>query len=299
MDSQMQVFETVAELRSFSRAAERLHMTQPAVSQHIRALEESLGVRLLERNNKAVTLTKAGEIAFRHAKEINGLYARMGEMINELLHFAGGPLSIGASYTFGEYALPIVLARLHREFPGVRPQVAIGNTMEIAERVRSRELDIGIVEGEKFGGGLAVRKLADDEMYIAAGAGNPLAGVPEVTKRQLEEETWIVREPGSGTRDAADRMFEELDLQPERVMELGSTQLIKETVEAGLGVTLLSRLALRKELGIGSLRLLAVPGMPVRRSFYVLLRNGDLHTRTMEVFLQTLDEVSAEMLGCS
>lgn len=295
MDLQMQVFEAVAELRSFSRAAERLHMTQPAVSQHIRALEDSLGVRLLERNNKSVSLTRAGEIALRHAKDINGLYFRMREMVNELVHFTGGPLSVGASYTFGEYALPSVLAKLHREYPGITAQVAIGNTAEIAERVRSRELDICIVEGEKFGGGLAARKLADDEMYIAAGAGHPLTDVPEVAIPRLAEEIWAVREPGSGTREAADRMLGEFGIEPVRVMELGSTQLIKETVEAGVGVTLLSRLALRKELEFGLLRLLNVPGMPVRRSFYVLMRKGDLQTRTMEVFMQTLEAVSAEI----
>lgn len=296
MDAQMQVFETVAELRSFSRAAERLHMTQPAVSQHIRALEESLGARLLERNNKSVTLTRAGEIALRHARDINGLYRRLQEMMDELLHFTGGPLAIGASYTFGEYALPSVLARLYREYPGIRPQVAIGNTTEIAERVRSRELDIGIVEGDVVGGGLAVRKLAEDEMFVAAGAAHPLAGAGTVPPERLAEEIWLLRETGSGTRDAADRMLAQLGIQPARTMELGSTQLIKETVEAGIGLTLLSRLALRKELGIGTLKLLDAPGMPVRRSFSVLLRRGDLQTRTMEAFLQTLRDVAEEML---
>jgi len=297
MDQSLIVFAEVADTRNFSRAAERLHMTQPAVSQHIRALEERLKVRLLERNNKSVTLTKAGEIVLHHAKEIGGLYRRMEEMVDELLHFTGGPLSIGASYTFGEYVLPLTLARLNSDYPDIRPAVMIGNTADIAELVRNRELDVGIVEGEEIGTGLIVEKLAEDEMYVAAGAQHPLTGLSRISLDLLAEQTWLIREQGSGTRAAADKMFHALKLQPSRFLEMGSTQSIKETVEAGLGVTLQSRWALRKELGLGSLKLLPIEGLPFIRSFHILLRKGDLRTRTMEVFLQTLRTVTEAMLA--
>jgi DNA-binding transcriptional LysR family regulator len=297
MDQSLSVFTEVADTRNFSRAAERLHLTQPAVSQHIRALEERLKVRLLERNNKSVTLTKAGEIVLHHAKEIGGLYRRMEEMVNELLHYTGGPLSIGASYTFGEYVLPPTLARLNADFPDILPSVTIGNTADIAEKVRNRLLDVGIVEGEEIGTGLAVEKLAEDEMVVAAGARHPLANGSRIPHALLEEQTWLVREQGSGTRAAADKMFAILGLKPARLMEMGSTQSIKETVEAGLGVTLQSRWALSKELGLGSLKVLNIEGLPVNRSFHVLLRNGDLRTRTMEVFLQTLRIVTEAKLA--
>jgi DNA-binding transcriptional LysR family regulator len=297
MDAQLHVFETVAELRNFSRAAEKLHMTQPAVSQQVRSLEESLGVRLMERSNKGVTLTKAGELTLHYAKEINGQYRRMREMIDELLHFAGGPLAIGASYTFGEYALPATIARLHDEYPGILPSIAIGNTADMAERLRARELDLAIVEGNEYGSGLEAVWLANDRMYIAAGSAHPLACEGLVKPERLSAETWMVREGGSGTRAATDRMFASLGIHPARMMELGSTQLIKETVEAGLGVTLQSQLALRKELGLGSLKLLSVEGIPVKRDFHVLLREGELRTRTIEVFLQTLKEETERLLS--
>jgi DNA-binding transcriptional LysR family regulator len=297
MDQSLMVLLEVADTRNFSRAAERLHMTQPAVSQHIRALEERLKVRLLERNNKTVAVTRAGEIVLHHAREIGGLYRRMEEMVDELLHYTGGPLSIGASYTFGEYVLPLTLARLDSEYPDIRPAITIGNTADIADQVRNRMLDIGIVEGEEIGTGLTVEKLAEDEMYIAIGAEHPLTTQRKITLKLLEEQTWLVREQGSGTRAAADKMFSALHLNPARLMEMGSTQSIKETVEAGLGVTLQSRWALRKELGLGSLKLLTVEGLPVKRSFHILLRKGDLRTRTMEVFLQTLRTVTETMLA--
>ncbi|MBB6669909.1 LysR family transcriptional regulator [Cohnella nanjingensis] len=297
MDIQLQVFSAVAELRNFSRAAERLHMTQPAVSQHIRALEEALETRLLERNNKSVSLTRAGEIVLHHAREINGLYARMREMVDELTGSAHGPLAIGASYTFGEYMLPLTLARLHETYPEIAPSITIANTADIAERLRGRELDVGIVEGEEIGTGLDAVRLAEDEMVIAAGRQHPLAGrVKPASAQRLAEEPWMAREAGSGTRAAMDRMFAEWGVRPARLMELGSTQLIKETVEAGLGLTLQSRWALRKELGLGSLKLVPAPGLPVRRSFHVLLRKGDLRTRTMELFLRTLREETNKLL---
>jgi DNA-binding transcriptional LysR family regulator len=218
-------------------------------------------------------------------------------MVDELMHYTGGPLSIGASYTFGEYMLPLTLARLNTEFPDIRPTVMIGNTSDVAEKVRNRELDVGIVEGEEIGTGLVVEKLAEDEMYVASGARHALANRSSISIEALEGQTWLVREQGSGTRAAADKMFAELGLHPSRLMEMSSTQSIKETVEAGLGVTLQSRWALRKELGLGSLKLLDVEGLPFKRSFHILMRNGDLRTRTMDVFLQTLRSVTGTMLS--
>ncbi len=167
---------------------------------------------------------------------------------------------------------------------------------DIAEKVRARVLDIGIVEGEDIGPGLEAVKLAEDEMYVAAAAGHPLAELARIKPSLLERETWLVRERGSGTRAAADNLFASLGIQPVRMMELGSTQSIKETVEAGLGISLLSRWALRKELGLGSLKPLRAEGLPFRRSFHILFRRGDLRTRTVEAFLETLRGVTDEML---
>ncbi|MFC5470320.1 LysR family transcriptional regulator [Cohnella suwonensis] len=297
MDQSLIVFAEAAEARSFSRAAEKLHMTQPAVSQHVRSLEERLKTKLLERNNKSVSLTKAGEIALHYAKEIASSYRKLDEKLEELLHYAGGPIAVGASYTFGEYVLPLSLARLNEAYPNIRPSVVIGNTAEIADRVRGRELDVGIVEGEEIGPGLDVEKLAEDEMVVATGARHPLAKLERVGPALLAAETWLVREPGSGTRAAADKLFARLSLRPARLMEMGSTQSIKETVEAGLGVTLQSRWALRKELGLGFLKVLDIEGLPFRRSFHVLTREGDLRTRAIEAFLDVLREASSAMLS--
>jgi LysR family transcriptional regulator, transcriptional activator of the cysJI operon len=296
MDQAMEVFLAVADTRNFSRAGERLHMTQPAVSQHIRSLEERMGVRLLERNNKSVSLTRAGEIVLHHAREIGSLYGRMEEMVSELLHYTGGPLAVGASYTVGEYVLPKALALLNAEYPDIHPAITIGNTSDIAEQVRKRELDVGVVEGTEIGTGLEAELLSEDKMYVTAGCGHPLSDRDaSLNAQELASQTWVVREPGSGTRAATDGLFAALGIRPARILEMGSTQSIKETVEAGLGITLQSRLSLSKELKLGTLKLLQVRGLPVTRQFHFLTRKGDLRTRTLDTFVRTLKKVAADL----
>lgn len=146
MDQHLHVFVTVVEKGSFSRAAEELHMTQPAVSQYIKLLEQTYGETLLERSTKFVRLNKAGEIVYYHAKEIVGLYTKMQSLMDDLSNRASGPLSIGASYTFGEYVLPHFIAKLLEEFPLIKPRIVIGNTKEIAKLVVGHQLDVGIIE---------------------------------------------------------------------------------------------------------------------------------------------------------
>ncbi|TMV48078.1 LysR family transcriptional regulator [Paenibacillus mesophilus] len=288
MDQSLLVFITVAEKRNFTRAAEELHMTQPAVSQYIQMLERTLGTTLLERNNKHVRLNKAGEIVYHHAKEIVGLYSRMQGLVDDMMHQASGALAIGASYTYGEYVLPRIIARLQTQYPLIRPSITIGNTKQISEGIADNELDIGIVEGELKHEKLHIEPIAEDLMHIMVASGHRFADKETVEYKELKEETWIVREPGSGTREAAEAMFARFGSRPPHFMEFGSTQLIKESVEAGLGVTLLSHWAVRKEIALGSMRRLNVIGTPVSRRFYLVTPNTKFHTRASEVFKELL-----------
>ncbi|MFC4559527.1 LysR family transcriptional regulator [Virgibacillus kekensis] len=287
MDHQLHVFATVAEKKNFSRAAEELHMTQPAVSQYIRSLEESTGTRLLERTNKYVRLNKAGEIVYHHAKEILGLYTSMQNLIDDLTHKASGSLSIGASYTFGEYVLPRIIAVMQKTYPDIHPDVTIGNTAEVAELVSTHQLDIGIVEGHFKEQQLNIENLANDKMYIVAAADHPLAQNDLVRREALEKERWIVRESGSGTREAMEKMFEEYDISPTEKMSFSSTQPIKEAVGAGLGITQLSEWAIQKEVRYGELRILPVEGFPFTRQF-TFITKSPFQTKALEVFIELL-----------
>lgn len=218
MDQQLLVFVTVAEKENFSRAAEELHMTQPAVSQYIQTLERMIGTRLLERSNKYVRLNKAGEIVYHHAKEILGLYTRLQNLVDDLMHTASGKLSIGASYTFGEYILPHIIAHMRDHYPLVEPTITIGNTKEIAELVMSHQLDIGIVEGEFQHEKLYIEPFAEDQMFIIVPANHQYANQEQIRLSELSEETWIVREVGSGTREAIEKMFTRFQFHPHNIM---------------------------------------------------------------------------------
>ncbi|MEH6938682.1 LysR family transcriptional regulator [Bacillus sp. JJ664] len=285
MDHLLLVFIEVVEKKNFSRAAEELHMTQPSVSQQIQILEKNLGTKLLNRTNKFVELTKAGEIVYSHAKEITGLYKRMSTLVDDLMHEANGVLKIGASYTFGEYVLPHILANVKLKFPNIIPSVQIGNTREIAQAVLKHQIDVGIVEGEYVHQNVFMETVATDELFIMAGVNHPLSKNKEVTIGQLENETWIVREEGSGTREATDRLFETLNIRPTKLVEFGSTQLIKEAVEAGLGISYLSDLTVKKEKLLNTIVLLNVEGTPIKRNFSILTEPIQLQTKSMQVFI--------------
>lgn len=284
MDQYLHVFVTVVEKGNFSRAAEELHMTQPAVSQYIQTLERALGARLLERTNKYVRLNKAGDAVYHHAKEILGLYTKMQRIVDDLTNKASGILTIGSSYTFGEYVLPHIMAKLQTSYPDIEPTITIANTKEIAELVANHQLDVGIVEGHFKEKNIRVEKLAEDSMFVVASTKHPF-----INRKDLEKETWIVREPGSGTREAQEAFFQKLNISPKKLMEFGSTQLIKESVEAGLGLSLLSNWTIQKELLLESLKIIEMKGLPIKREFSVITRTP-FQTKALEVFLHLLRE---------
>lgn len=290
MDYHLQVFVMVAEKKSFSRAAEELHLTQPAVSQYIRALEDSVGTRLLERTNKYVRLNQAGEIIFHHAKEILSLYTKMQCLVDDLTNKASGPISIGSSYTFGEYILPRIIAKLQNLYPEISPSITIHNTKEIIDLVTNHQLDVGIIEGIYKGGKLVTEIVAEDHMVIVASPDHRLMKKKEeIPISELEEETWIVREKGSGTREATENLFRIYEITPKRLMEFGSTQLIKESVEAGIGITLLSRWAIEKELQNHYIELIKVKGLPFKRNFSIVT-NTIFQTKVLKTFFETLHQ---------
>lgn len=289
MDQQLQVFVTVAEKQNFSRAAEELHMTQPAVSQYIRTFEDNLGVRLLERTNKYVRLNQAGEIVYHHAKEIIGLYTNMEHLIDDLTNKASGPLTIGASYTFGEYVIPHIIAKLKENYPDIKPSITIGNTAKIADLIMHHQLDIGIVEGHfKNEKKLRTEEFAEDYMVIVAGPDHPLAkGTKGITMKSLEQQTWILRELGSGTREAVEKMFQHYDISPANILNFSSTQPIKVAIEEGLGISLLSKWAIQKELKNGDLKVIDVKGLPFTRKFSIVT-SSPFQTKTLQLFIELL-----------
>lgn len=289
MDQHLQVFIAVVERKNFSRAAEELLMTQPAVSQYIRTFEENIGAKLLERTSKYVRLTKTGEIVYHHAKEIVGLYTRMQTLVDDLHHHASGPLSIGASFTFGEYILPHIIAKMQINTPDIEPTVTIGNTKEITNYMKHHQLDVGIIEGSfTVSEGMHVEDFAEDHMVVVASPSHPLAlKKAPVIIDELVEERWILREDGSGTREATEKIFAEHAMTPTSMMNFGSTQAIKAAVEAGLGISILSKWAIRRELQNGQLQMVNVVGYPYTRRFSIVTASPYM-TKAQQVFIHLL-----------
>ncbi len=295
MDQRLAAFVAVVEQEGFSRAGLALHMTQPAVSQQVQALERELGARLLERSNRFLHLTPAGEIVYDHARQILEVEERMRRYVSDLTNAASGSLTIGASYTIGEYLLPLVLATFQRRYPRVTPAVTIANTQHVAELVVARRLDLGLVEGDVTLPQAQTHPLLEDRLTIIAPPGHRLVGRSDVAPEDLAGETWIVREAGSGTRAASDAFLTDHGLRSVAQLEFGSTQMIKEAIAAGMGISLLSRWATRREVAQGALAELSVADTPCVRQFSALTLRSRFQTRALDVFLRLLDEMTPKL----
>ena len=289
MDRLLLVFLTVVEKGNLTRAAEKLFITQSAVSQNIKILEEQYNTKLLDRTNKSIKMTKAGEILYLHAKQIMNQYALAGRMIDELQDGITGSLNIGSGFTYGEYFLPDVISTFIKEYPKINPKITIKNSIRIANQVKQRDLDIGIIEREIFYDELLTVPFSQDDMIIIVPSNFPKNNGDVIPLNELEEQTWIIRENGSGTRQVTDTMLARTKLSPTRVLEFGSTQVIKETVKNGIGISYTSKVAVKEELEKGVIKGLTIEGYQDARTFYYVTNKSQPSSKALERFIETLE----------
>ncbi|MDP5274156.1 LysR family transcriptional regulator [Chengkuizengella axinellae] len=288
MDHHLRIFIAVAEKKNFTRAAEELHLTQSAVSIHIKTLEEKFGIKLFERTNKFVRLTKAGEILYFHAKNLLNQYAHIQRLIDDLKLVPSGPLHIGSGYTFGEYLLPKLISQFSEKHEKVIPHITVKNSQDIFNLVMNHEIELGIVEDHIDFVGLDQIPLSKDELVVIISPDHPLANQNEVEFEQLISEKWILRKPGSGTRSTVDKLFSNFMFSPNSVMEFGTSQTIKESVEASLGISIISKWAIQKEIILKTLKPLKIKNHPIERNFICITHPANLKTKTADLFLQFL-----------
>ncbi|MHA6532008.1 LysR family transcriptional regulator [Paenibacillus sp. BAC0078] len=284
----LRVFVTVVEQSHFSKAGELLNLSQPGVSLHIRNLENELGTKLLHRSPKQVRMTEAGTILYRHAKQILSHYEEADREIRLLQHEVTGNLHIGASFTIGEYILPARLAEFAKQYPQVNLQVTIGNTEEIIASVRANVLDVGFIEGETEDADLTIIPYMKDEMIVIAPAGHPLANNIMVENRMLQDQIWVLREHGSGTRAFSDHFLEASGISVKRTYVFNSSQGVKEAVSAGLGLGMVSRWIVRKELASGELNELRLRRRLLEREFLIIRHKDNPAGMAVSVFVQKL-----------
>ncbi|CEP67020.1 Transcription regulator HTH, LysR [Moorella glycerini] len=269
-DPRLKTFVTVATLKSFSRAARILFLSQPTVSLQIQSLEEQYGLPLLNREGKEITLTQAGELLYQYASEIIGLSLEAETEIIKLTGRLKGKLVIGATMTIGEYVLPKIVGSFKQQYPEVEILMEVGNTERIVRLVNQGRFDLGIIEGPIKNYHLVKEKFMEDELVLIVPRGHPWTELEAVHFEELCNARLILREPGSGTRQVLVEALLSRGIKLSQLnvyMELGSTEAIKAAVEVNLGVSILSKMAIVKELRLGSLQTVAIKNLRIMRTF--------------------------------
>ena len=271
-DRRLQVFHTVAKQLSFTKAAEQLFMTQPAVTFQVKQLEEHFNMRLFERSHGKIALTPAGRLVLEYAEKILGLSEEMEKRVAEMSGAMGGPLLLGASTTIAEFILPQILGEFKARHPQVHAHMTVANSETVVNRLAEHSLDVGLIESPTNLPSVHIEVVCEDELVVICAPGHKFAKLKRITPQQLVDEAYVSREVGSGTRDFADNYLRGCKVAPEDlniVMELGSPEAIKGVVATGLGVSIVSRATVAKELKLGVL--VAVPLEPrlMRRLSFV------------------------------
>jgi len=291
-DRRLQVFFTVARLLSFTKAAESLHMTQPAVTFQIRQLEEYFNTRLFDRTHNKISLTEAGEQVFAYAERIIALYNEMDNEVRTLTGDVIGVLVVGASTTIAEYRIPALLGEFQRKFPDVRLRLKVSNTVGIVHMVENNEIDVGIVEAPVSNKNLVVSVCWHDQLMLICPPNHKLAKQEKVKIGDVVDFPFIGREEGSGTREVIGEYSQEHGLNLSdlhTIMEFGSPESVKSAVEAGLGVSIISQSTLHKELKLGTLKAVALDP-PMIRPFSIVYQRQKFRLRAMEEFLEFAGE---------
>ncbi len=268
MDYRLHVFRAVGEELSFTRAARRLHLSQPAVTKHVRLLEEQYGVPLFHRTPGGTGLTPAGLLLLEHARTMERLDAQVEQQLRSRGGVPRGTLRLGASATIFQYLLPDWLVRSRRAWPELALEAAAGNTEQVLGSLLARRIDLAMIEGPCARPELDTEAFLDDELVCVAAPGHPLARKGKATLKEALREPLIVREPGSGTRETLEAALEKrkVPLRGLRVdLELGRTEAIKGVVAAGHGLSFLSRFAVARDVAAGRLRIVPIPGFRILR----------------------------------
>jgi DNA-binding transcriptional LysR family regulator len=286
---QLAAFCAVVERKSFSQAAERLGVTQPAVSLQVRSLEKRLGRKLLDRSGRRVEPTEAGLALYRGAQR---MLALEGQLIEELDAGEdgelGGTLEVGASTGPGSTVVPVLLCEFQRENPGVAVSLSISDTQSVVDRVAARELELGVVGAARRHRGVVFEPFFRDEVVLACPPGHPFAG-RSVSLEELREEPLIVMQEGAGVRQVIEDELRRVgtrlrDLEPR--LELGLQESVKSAVAAGHGVTFISRTAIEADLAAGTLETARVKGLEPSREISLVRSAGRSPTRAAEAFLE-------------
>lgn len=294
----LEVFCKVVELKSFTRAAEAVMLSQPSVSEHVRLLEEAFDEKLLDRLGREVLPTPAGKILYQYARRITQL---LGEAVQSVEHFKGhlaGQLCVGASTIPGGYILPQMIVSFRDIHPDIRVMLEITGTSKILGRLLDGSIEIAIVGARPDDKRIESSELLEDELVLAVPAGHRWAVAGSVYAADLTSEPFILREQGSGTRTVLTNALSAHGFDTDRlqvVAEMGSTEAVRQGIKAGLGLSILSARAIREDLKNGSLTRVAIHGLKISRPLFLVHRKARQLSPLAAVFLDHLCAQSSSL----
>jgi DNA-binding transcriptional LysR family regulator len=298
-DRRIQVFRAVAKHLSFTKAAEVLFMSQPAVTFQVRQLEEQLDARLFDRTPRGIALTSAGAVALEYADRMFAMSAELKTRVKEMSGRIGGQLLVGASTAYADLLLPQVLAEFKSRYPSVVPRLVVANSETVQARLLDRTFTIGFIEGGSLQPALKTELCCGDELQLVCPPSHPLAREEFATAESLARYPYVNRESGSGTRHAVDRYLQDCGMSPgvlQVVMEASCPEAVKALVAAGIGISVMSRTRVLREVKLGELR--SVPLSPrLACPLLAVYPKERFHSRLVSSFLGFARERIAALLA--
>jgi len=294
---QLHIFYTVSERGSFSAAAQALHMTQPAVTMQVQALEDYFGTKLFNRSTKKIVLSEAGRALMPFALRSIELIKETDVAMSAFTHMLEGRLQLGASLTIGEYVLPRLLGPFGKAYPHISIMMKVMNTTQIMDEITRHQLNFGLIEAPVNHPDMVIEPVMGDELKLIVPRDHILAERNEVTLEEAMKYPFVLREQGSGTRRVMEEQIVAKGLNPgdmQIVMELGSTGAVKSAVEAGLGITMISTSSVKHEVTLGLLKVLNISDASFKRQFYAIHLKSTLLPISAVTFLTFLRQHALE-----
>lgn len=287
----LEIFCKVVELKSFSKAASELFLTQPTISNHIKALEDEAGIQLLDRLGRNVLPTKAGEILYGYAKEIVKLKSNAVQELNKFMGNVKGSLIIGGSTIPGEYILPGYIAQFKKAHPDVTVTLRLGDTQDITDMVMDGSIEMGVIGSKADDRRIDCREFLKDELALVASARHFKGIKNQIDIKDFKKLPFIMREKGSGSRRALEETLKKNGVNMDELniaAEVGSTEAVKQSVRAGIGVSFLSLFAVKDEMPRKTLRKISIKGFYVSRHFYIATDKARATSPICQSFIKTL-----------
>lgn len=286
---QLRLFEAVARLKNYTRAAEEVHLTQPAVSIQIKRLEDSLGSTLLEQVGRQVNLTVAGQEVFDACRDILQRLQDLESSLDDLKEEVAGPVNL-VVVSSAKYFLPYLLGNFLQRYPKVKPRLMVTNRAKLLSRLSANEDHLYIMGQAPDSLSVEAYPFLENVLVVVAPPDHPLSQRKHISLQEIAKERFVGREPGSGTRKAVEELFAEAGLSVAPYLEMGGADEIKHAVMAGLGIAVLSIHSLRLELAAQKLSILNVEQFPLRRGWFAVHRKGKRLSKAAQTFLDYLQQ---------